>query len=94
MEQERVEELEAESEESSVKLAAALERMGAMCDMLRGAATIAFGGSDLSARRIRHLPVIDGDTLVGFVSIGDLVKYRIDRIEADAAAMREYIQSA
>lgn len=48
----------------------------------------------MTQRRIRHLPVIDGETLVGFVSIGDLVKYRIDRIEADAAAMREYIQSA
>ena len=48
----------------------------------------------MTQRRIRHLPVIDGDTLVGLVSIGDLVKYRIDRIEADAAAMREYIQSA
>ncbi len=48
----------------------------------------------MTQRRIRHLPVIDGGRLVGFVSIGDLVKYRIDRIEADAAAMREYIQSA
>lgn len=48
----------------------------------------------MTQRRIRHLPVIDGDRLVGFVSIGDLVKYRIDRIEADAAAMRKYIQSA
>jgi CBS domain-containing protein len=48
----------------------------------------------MTQRRIRHLPVIDNDSLVGFVSIGDLVKYRIDRIEADAAAMRAYIQSA
>ena len=32
--------------------------------------------------------------MVGFVSIGDLVKYRIDKIEAEAAAMREYIQGA
>lgn len=47
----------------------------------------------MTQRRIRHLPVIEGDRLVGFVSIGDLVKYRIDRIEADAAAMRAYIQS-
>jgi CBS domain-containing protein len=47
----------------------------------------------MSRQRIRHLPVIDGDRLIGFVSIGDLVKYRIDRIEADAAAMRDYIQS-
>jgi CBS domain-containing protein len=48
----------------------------------------------MTQRRIRHLPVIDHDQLVGFVSIGDLVKFRIDRIEADAAAMRAYIQSA
>lgn len=48
----------------------------------------------MTRRRIRHLPVVDGGALVGFVSIGDLVKHRIDRIEADAAAMRDYIQSA
>lgn len=48
----------------------------------------------MTRRRIRHLPVVDGDTVVGFVSIGDLVKYRIDRIEAEAEAMREYIQTA
>ncbi len=46
----------------------------------------------MTDRRIRHLPVVEGDTLVGFVSIGDLVKYRIDGIEAEAAAMRDYIQ--
>jgi CBS domain-containing protein len=48
----------------------------------------------MTRRRIRHLPVVDGEKPIGFVSIGDLVKYRIDRIEAEAAAMREYIQSA
>ena len=48
----------------------------------------------MTQRRIRHLPVVDGGRVVGLVSIGDLVKYRIDRIEADAAAMRDYIQSA
>ena len=51
----------------------------------------------MTQRRFRHLPVVaakeDGGRLVGFVSIGDLVKYRIDRIEADAEAMRSYIQS-
>lgn len=46
----------------------------------------------ITRRRIRHLPVVEAGRLVGFVSIGDLVKYRIDRIEADAAAMRDYIQ--
>jgi hypothetical protein len=38
--------------------------------------------------------VIDNGKMVGFVSIGDLVKFRIDRIEAEAGALREYIQSA
>lgn len=48
----------------------------------------------MSRRRIRHLPVVDGDKVIGLVSIGDLVKYRIDRVEEDAEAMRSYIQSA
>lgn len=48
----------------------------------------------MTRRRIRHLPVVDGGRTIGLVSIGDLVKYRIERIEADAAAMRDYIQSA
>lgn len=47
----------------------------------------------MTRRRIRHLPVVDGQALVGIVSIGDLVKFRIDRIEAEAEAMRNYIQS-
>ncbi|MDZ3832421.1 MAG: CBS domain-containing protein [Sphingopyxis sp.] len=49
--------------------------------------------SQMTQKRIRHLPVVDGGQLVGFVSIGDLVKYRIDKIEAEAAAMRDYIAS-
>ena len=48
----------------------------------------------MTHRRIRHLPVVEHGRLVGIVSIGDLVKHRIDRIEADAAAMRDYIQQA
>ena len=48
----------------------------------------------MTKRRIRHLPVVEDDKLIGFISIGDLVKYRIDKIESEAAAMRNYIQSA
>jgi len=48
----------------------------------------------ITQRRVRHLPVVVGGRLVGIVSIGDLVKHRIERIEQEAAAMREYIQSA
>jgi CBS domain-containing protein len=48
----------------------------------------------MTRRRIRHLPVVENGTVRGFVSIGDLVKYRIDGIVAEAEAMRSYIQSA
>ena len=50
--------------------------------------------SQMSKRRIRHLPVVEGNRLIGIVSIGDLVAYRIARIEQEAEAMRAYIQSA
>ncbi len=48
----------------------------------------------MTRRRIRHLPVVEAGAMTGFVSIGDLVKFRIDHIEAEAAAMRDYIQTA
>jgi CBS domain-containing protein len=60
-----------------------------------GPTEVAIGALSLmTQRRIRHLPVVEGGRVIGLVSIGDLVKYRIDRIEADAEAMRSYIQSA
>jgi CBS domain-containing protein len=48
----------------------------------------------MTKRRIRHLPVVDGGRLTGLVSIGDLVAYRLTRIEEEAEAMRIYIQTA
>lgn len=48
----------------------------------------------MTRRRIRHLPVMEGSRAIGFVSIGDLVKYRIGLIEAEAKQMRQYIQTA
>ena len=44
--------------------------------------------------RMRHLPVVEAGEIRGIVSIGDLVKHRIERIEAEADALRTYIQSA
>jgi len=47
----------------------------------------------MSQKRIRHMPVVDGGKLVGMISIGDLVKRKIEQAEREAAAMREYIAS-
>lgn len=48
----------------------------------------------MTRRRIRHLPVVENDEMIAFVSIGDLVKYRVDQVENEAQAMREYITAA
>ena len=62
--------------------------------------TIAPGDSVVAAlalmtdRRVRHLPVVDSGHLAGLVSIGDLVKARIEAIEREARALRDYITTA
>lgn len=48
----------------------------------------------MTRRRIRHLPVIADGQLVGLVSIGDLVKTRIDEAEHEAAELKAYVVSA
>jgi CBS domain-containing protein len=48
----------------------------------------------MTRRRIRHLPVMSNGAMVGFISIGDIVKARIDEISAEAEHMRQYIQTA
>lgn len=49
--------------------------------------------SKMTERRIRHVPVIADGALVGLVSIGDVVKRKIEQSEREAAALREYITS-
>jgi CBS domain-containing protein len=48
----------------------------------------------MTVRRCRHLPVVVDEKLVGLVSIGDLVKYRLAECEYEQKAMREYIATA
>jgi CBS domain-containing protein len=49
--------------------------------------------SVMTDRRFRHLPIVEDGRLIGLVSIGDLVKHRIEQAEAEAAAMKDYIAS-
>jgi len=44
--------------------------------------------------KFRHLPVIEQGRLVGIVSIGDVVKYRLQEMEHEQSALRDYIQTA
>lgn len=47
----------------------------------------------MTEERIRHLPVTNGGQIVGVVSIGDVVKRKIEEAEQEAAALKEYIAS-
>ncbi len=47
----------------------------------------------MTERRMRHVPVVDGGKLVGLVSIGDVVKYRVEEIESEANMLRDYVQA-
>lgn len=48
----------------------------------------------MTARKFRHIPVVENDQLVGLVSIGDVVKQRVGEIEQESEAMRDYIRTA
>ena len=47
----------------------------------------------MTRKRIRHLPVTAGGRVIGVVSIGDVVKRKIEEAEQEAAALKEYISS-
>ena len=45
----------------------------------------------MTERRIRHVPVIENDVLVGMISIGDVVKWRVDELENEKRDLIEYV---
>jgi CBS domain-containing protein len=47
----------------------------------------------MTDERVRHVPVVDGDALVGIVSIGDVVKARLDELEEERRQLVDYIQT-
>ncbi|TFU02848.1 CBS domain-containing protein [Polymorphobacter arshaanensis] len=57
-------------------------------------ASIAEAMSVMTNRRIRHLPVVENGELIGLVSIGDLVKRRIEDAEQEALLLKDYIATA
>ncbi len=47
----------------------------------------------MTRRRFRHFPVVEDGALVAFISIGDLVKHKMDEVQHEAEALRNYIQA-
>jgi CBS domain-containing protein len=47
----------------------------------------------MTRRRFRHFPVVEDGTLIAFISIGDLVKHKMDEVQHEAEALRNYIQA-
>jgi CBS domain-containing protein len=45
----------------------------------------------MTRNRVRHVPVLDGESLVGIVSIGDMVLNRLDAMQVENESMRNYI---
>jgi CBS domain-containing protein len=48
----------------------------------------------MTSGKFRHLPVVEDDRVVGLISIGDIVKWRVGEYEAEQEALREYIKTA
>ena len=48
----------------------------------------------MTAGKFRHVPVVEQGRLAGIVSIGDVVKHRLEEMESEQAALRDYIQTA
>ena len=47
----------------------------------------------MTEHRIRHLPVVDGEVVVGVISIGDVVKTHVDDLEVERAQLVDYIRT-
>ncbi len=48
----------------------------------------------MTERRIRHVPVVEGDKLVGIVSIGDIVKHRMDQLQFERDQLDSYVHQS
>ena len=48
----------------------------------------------MTTGKFRHLPVVEKEELIGLISIGDVVKHRVEEVESESEAMRDYIRTA
>jgi CBS domain-containing protein len=75
----------------SLTVAEVMTRPVVTCDPTESVAELM---AEMTNRRIRHLPVVRDGRLCGIVSIGDVVKNRLDEIEFEARSLRSFIAGA
>ena len=75
----------------SLTVAEVMTRPVVTCDPTESVAELM---AEMTNRRIRHLPVVQNGLLCGIVSIGDVVKNRLDEIEYEARSLRSFIAGA
>ena len=75
----------------ALTVAEVMTRSVVTCDPTESVAELM---AEMTNRRIRHLPVVQNGLLCGIVSIGDVVKNRLDEIEYEARSLRSFIVGA
>jgi len=45
----------------------------------------------MTSQRLRHLVVRDNGKIIGVISVGDMVKYRLEQLESETAVLRDYV---
>jgi CBS domain-containing protein len=75
----------------ALTVAEVMTRSVVTCDPTESVAELM---AEMTNRRIRHLPVVQNGLLCGIVSIGDVVKNRLDEIEYEARSLRSFIAGA
>jgi CBS domain-containing protein len=56
--------------------------------------TVSFIMETMTSGKFRHLPVVEADKVIGLISIGDVVKWRVKEFENEQQALHEYIKTA
>ncbi len=72
---------------AAMKVSDLMTRAVVTCAPDDGVAAIA---KVMTQRRIRHLPVVSGGELIGLVSIGDVLKHRLDEVQLEADVLRDF----
>jgi len=72
----------------AVQVGSVMHRPAPSCSV---EATIREVMARMTRERLRHLVVMDGDQVAGVISVGDIVKHRLEQLETEAGVLRDYV---